>query len=276
MARYPALPHAIRYSFHGASRGRRTHPFLVEWRRLPSALVELPTGGGWEVDFSDGGRERIRSGEVLVVPADVPHRMRMLEGPAMSSAWALCAYRWQGTLDVVALCEVPRALPRRAGKAIGSLVRQLCDAGGSVGDSDARAIARLHSLGFEMLDVLLEYAGRPRLAPPDEVYARVLPALQYAQERFAEGLTRERLARLAHLSPSRFHDVFKRATGVAPMEYVMALRLQRARELLIATELSVGEVARQCGFNSPYYFSRAFSAHVGVPPRDFRRTALPG
>jgi AraC-like DNA-binding protein len=270
MARYPALPHFIRYAFHTAGRGRRTYPYLVDWRRLPTPLVEMSTGGGWTVDFGDGGRARVRPGEVLVIPADMPHRMRMSEGPPMTALWGLCTYLWQGALDVVALCDVPRILPRRAGKAVHPLLRQLCDVCESARGSSARAIVRLHSLGFEVLDVLLEYAKRPVLAPPDEAFARVMPAVRHAQEHFAEDLTRERLADLAHLSPSRFHDVFRRAMGVAPMEYVMALRLQRARELLIGTDLPVYEIAGRCGFNSSHYFSRAFRRHAGVPPGAYR------
>jgi AraC-like DNA-binding protein len=202
--------------------------------------------------------------------------MEMVDGPPMTSEWALCAFLWQGTLDAVAMCDVPHVLPASAGGRARGLLRRLREFAGSAATGDACATAALHATGFDLLGVLLEHAERPTLAPIDEELARVLPAVRYAQEHLTERLTRRALADEAHLSESRFHDVFSRALRMAPLEYVMHLRIQRARELLLATDLPVYAVAERCGFNSPHYFSRAFAARAGVPPGRYRESTCLG
>ena len=53
-------------------------------------------------------------------------------------------------------------------------------------------------------------------------------------------------------------------------------KIQRARELLLATDLPVYAVAERCGFSSPHYFSRAFAARAGVPPGRYRESTRLG
>ncbi|MGH2354685.1 MAG: helix-turn-helix transcriptional regulator [Chloroflexota bacterium] len=64
--------------------------------------------------------------------------------------------------------------------------------------------------------------------------------------------------------------LFRRETGMAPVEYLHRYRLQRARELLERTTLPVAEIAAPVGLPDPYYFSRAFKRREGVSPRGDR------
>lgn len=81
-----------------------------------------------------------------------------------------------------------------------------------------------------------------------------------------ERWTLERMARLAHLSRSRFATVFTRFFGVSPMEYVIQARIDHARWYLANTDLPVKRIAALSGFSSIHYFSRAFRKRVGCPP----------
>ncbi len=73
---------------------------------------------------------------------------------------------------------------------------------------------------------------------------------------------------------SKYHycRLFKQQTGRSPWQYITERKLERARELLLATQLSVKEVACQLGFNTPDYFSRLFARHTGVTPSEYRGT----
>lgn len=64
---------------------------------------------------------------------------------------------------------------------------------------------------------------------------------------------------------------FKRTTGCTLTEFVVQSRLDRARQLLAGTDLPVKAVAREAGYRSVHYFSRAFRAHVGLTPTAFRQ-----
>lgn len=71
------------------------------------------------------------------------------------------------------------------------------------------------------------------------------------------------------LSTVYFIRTFKRYTGVTPKRYILNLRMQKAKELLSASDMKVNEIARACGFESPLYFSKLFHRYFGVPPTQF-------
>lgn len=93
----------------------------------------------------------------------------------------------------------------------------------------------------------------------------------HVQERMQEPWRVAEMARLAHLSPSRFAVLYTKLLGVSPMEDLIHARLQRARALLTDGGISVSDVADRAGFGSVCHFSRLFRKHVGCSPRDYHR-----
>lgn len=78
------------------------------------------------------------------------------------------------------------------------------------------------------------------------------------------------LARQFGLSEDHLGQVFRRATGMSPLAWASALRMEEARRLLAESAMPVGEIARQLGFDDAAYFSRRFARSVGVSPGKFR------
>lgn len=78
------------------------------------------------------------------------------------------------------------------------------------------------------------------------------------------------LAALGHMSPYHFDRVFRRVTGLPPMHFLSALRMDAAKRLLLSTDLSVTEICWEVGFRSLGSFSERFSQAVGLPPSRFR------
>lgn len=70
---------------------------------------------------------------------------------------------------------------------------------------------------------------------------------------------------------SNFRKLFKEYTGVAPAMYQQELRLQRAKEMLSTTNLSIKEIAYRLNFDSPDYFSAKFKIKTGKKPSEFRQ-----
>jgi AraC-like DNA-binding protein len=83
------------------------------------------------------------------------------------------------------------------------------------------------------------------------------------------------VARHFHLSRQYFSKLFRRFTDQSPHSYLTEVRLQQARTLLDETGLSIHEVAARVGFADPYYFTRAFRAHCGFTPTQYRRRERP-
>ena len=68
-----------------------------------------------------------------------------------------------------------------------------------------------------------------------------------------------------------FRRLFKRETGVSPLQYQLLRRLRRGTELLRSTNLSVAEIAELCGFEDPFYFSRLFKRRCFLTPVEYRK-----
>ena len=77
-------------------------------------------------------------------------------------------------------------------------------------------------------------------------------------------------ADFCNLSVSRFSKVFKKETDVAPSEYLITARIEKAKQLLAETGLSVLEVAEKTGFYDQSYFGRVFKKYTGISPGKFR------
>ncbi|KOX39821.1 AraC family transcriptional regulator [Streptomyces sp. NRRL F-6492] len=72
------------------------------------------------------------------------------------------------------------------------------------------------------------------------------------------------------MTPAELRTAVRRAAGCSPKDYLLTVRLGRAKELLAATELPVSAVARRVGYDDPAYFSRLFTRRVGTAPIRFR------
>ena len=72
------------------------------------------------------------------------------------------------------------------------------------------------------------------------------------------------------VSYSKLRKDFKVLTGDSPNQYLLNLRLEKAKELLVNTNLSISEIAYQTGFVSASYLSKIFKAKIGSPPKNYR------
>src|SRR5438128_2910027 len=98
-------------------------------------------------------------------------------------------------------------------------------------------------------------------------------AIQAMHTHLHELLTLEDLASVAYLSPSHFHRVFRRLIGIAPGDFLSALRFQMARRLLVTTSLSVTDICFEVGYTSIGSFTSRFTHLVGLSPRLLRQRA---
>lgn len=79
-------------------------------------------------------------------------------------------------------------------------------------------------------------------------------------------------AEQCRVDKSYFYKLFKARFGVSPNRYRTQLRLAAAKDMLLHTDLGVGEIATRIGFEDPYYFSRLFTKECGMSQRRYRST----
>ena len=90
--------------------------------------------------------------------------------------------------------------------------------------------------------------------------------------RFKEKISLEQLAEESFVSKYHLAREFKKQTGHTVMEYVINARITEAKKLLVFSDLSVSDVAQECGFSSEPYFIRTFKKHSSLTPLQFRKT----
>lgn len=96
-------------------------------------------------------------------------------------------------------------------------------------------------------------------------------AKKYIFEHLNEKLTVKNIANVIHMSPSHFSRVFKHQTGFSPYDFVLISRLNRAKDYLQKTDMSISQIAYETGFNSESNFIYFFTKNTGFSPSKFRK-----
>lgn len=96
-------------------------------------------------------------------------------------------------------------------------------------------------------------------------------AVKYIHEHYTQKIQIRDIASYAHCSIRNLYRLFARSAGCTPGEYVIQLRVSKASNLLLNSQLNISEIAFLCGFNDGNYFSKKFHELTGITPGNFRR-----
>ena len=90
------------------------------------------------------------------------------------------------------------------------------------------------------------------------------------RENYLSGISPEEVAKQIHMGYSWFRKLFKEYTNVSPSLFILELKLQKAKSLLLNTTLSVKEISYQIGYDNATYFTALFKKHTGLTPLAYR------
>ncbi|HPF87053.1 MAG TPA: helix-turn-helix transcriptional regulator [Candidatus Limiplasma sp.] len=108
---------------------------------------------------------------------------------------------------------------------------------------------------------------------PEAQYSKnVYAAIRYIHENYMCSISTTEIAAAAGVHVGHLHRIFLAETGQRIGEYLTDLRIEKAKSLLMRTDISTGSVARRIGVSTLQYFSRLFKKHVGMTPHDFRKS----
>lgn len=124
-----------------------------------------------------------------------------------------------------------------------------------------RMLTELHLIGSEQLHTAINQTNLAK-------------AIIYIENNYDQKISVQDLAMHACMSMYYFSRVFKKSTGYSPHEYLTMIRLNRAKILLKATELSIKELAFKVGFNSEANFITCFKKHNTYTPNVFRKMPI--
>lgn len=98
--------------------------------------------------------------------------------------------------------------------------------------------------------------------------------VRYLEENCAQDLSLESVAGRYHFNPSYLSNVFKQYTNVGFKEYLIQVRIQKAKKLLSESDDKIQQIARQCGYTDDSYFVRQFRKQTGLSPGQYRGKGL--
>lgn len=214
------------------------------------------------VTYVNGEQYKIKSGSVLCArPGDV----RYTELP-------LKAYYVKISPNAVALTDLLSELPRFFSladvKPFIYTVKQIM-----VAESPLIRHSLLLSLIARLLDEAEKWKRLEQI-PLKKNREAIDLGIEYIESRFREKCTLEDIAAHAHFSPIYFHGIFKLATGKTPYEYLLSVRLEEAKRLLLTESAPMTEIAAKCGFTVQSYFNYVFKKETGETPSAYRRKML--
>ena len=88
----------------------------------------------------------------------------------------------------------------------------------------------------------------------------------YFEKNYMKDISLNTLSKNMYLSPVYISKVFKELMGDSPINYLIKIRLSKAKELLENERLPIKTVAKMVGYDDPYYFSKLFKKNYGIPP----------
>ncbi|MFI2856162.1 helix-turn-helix domain-containing protein [Paenibacillus sp. JSM ZJ436] len=136
----------------------------------------------------------------------------------------------------------------------------------------------LQSTALSLLLALIQGHSPPKpqqASPPgpaEEGGMLMRQAELFIKDNLGEALSLERVAGYLHITPRHLTRSFRKFRQQSFVHYVQEQRVQRAKQLLLHTELQIKEISALCGFESVHYFTRIFTIKLGVSPARFRRS----
>jgi AraC family transcriptional regulator len=254
---------------------QREQPFEATFTEVPDCLMVLHRSGPVDITYKGDGRtvnRRLPRGGIFFMPAG--HACNVaLRGHLDTTHIYLRAELFAGEdgeyiarpADMAPRFGDQDAILEHLALAIDEAVRNGVPRSSLLVDPIARAMASR----FVALDRGSDATG---LRPPGQLSTRHLRRLrEFVEASLDSDIRLSAMAQACGLSTEYFAKVFKNSVGVSPYQYVIGLRVERAKQLLDDDSLSLPEIALQCGFSHQEHMTRMFRRFTGETPGRYRR-----
>jgi AraC family transcriptional regulator of arabinose operon len=227
-------------------------------------IIYCIAGEGW-IDIEDKHYQLAANG-FKIIPKNIPHQY----GSSAERPWSIYWLHFNG--------DHAETLYKR-------YLNTTSADGGYISFDEQRIvlfndIIDMMEIGFDDLQLELIYIRALRLIS-SYIYQEprrtadnadiVKTSINYMREHINQNLQIKDLAANANYSVSRYSEVFRQATGYAPMQYFTQLRIHHACQHLCFSSLNIKQVCGKLGFTDPFYFSKLFKQHTGRSPNQYRK-----
>ena len=244
------------------------------WRSSPSAGVVQIHDLHTTLEQQDRPTLRGDSGSAFIIEPQTTHCFTSttdVPGALGCCRWASLDFHLLGGISVLSLYTTPQLVHGALAEQVGEASARLSALHRQPPASQVTQVVQRTAIGLELLSHLLATAEVNERGLLLLTHATRLQAvLSWIDEHLESQASRESLARLAQLSPSRFHALFQLVMRRSPMAYLAQRRMQRAQQLLMTTSRQVQDIALAVGYADPFHFSRVFKQATGESPVHYR------
>lgn len=245
------------YHFRERLEGSPSHIFIF-----------CEAGEGW-VELNQGERLIMQQGDMMIIPPETAHRY----GAMQENPWSIYWFHFKGShsnrlVKMFGLSNATLALSP-SGKA--RLMEWFLPTYEMLAERTYALTTHVHvaQTTRQLLSGIGLNAVKSAQEKKRETYLE--QAIQYINVHMSGSISLTELANHVGVSKQHLIFLFNSETGVAPIEYFLRLKIQRAGHLLDLTQLSIKEVSYAVGISDPYYFSRLFKKISGFSPSSYRK-----
>lgn len=161
---------------------------------------------------------------------------------------------------------------RRGSKEADAVLNQLVLLKEMNGRPDQEILIRnaLSTTWLLLLEEIDKHFEKPQF-PDTEKQNRIKSMLAYIHRNYGDKITLEEIAAAANISEREANRIFQKTIKQTPFEYLMNCRLNRAKELLAGSDLSITEISYRCGFHDSAYMGKQFRKAYGLTPKEYRQ-----
>ena len=202
-----------------------------------------------------------KPGDLILIPEKTTHSFFLSQSQYAKKYWCHFTLRSKGE-DFFARFDMPKMISIGQNEQVRTLLKRI-----NAPVSTPEGLLEQNSAILSLCAFYLRKSGATEKFTSVNV---VDDAINYIKENLSSPLTLSDLASIVHLSPNYLVRKFHQSTGTSPLKYANALRIEKAKELLRDTSLSVTEIMERVGILDASYFSRLFRSITGYSPRAFR------
>lgn len=237
----------------------------------PQSAVHRPAGiNDYQLLYTESGVGRVRirdkyyvvkEGDIFILPPFTPH-----DYSPQSDEWNTLWITYNGA---AAKSCFPFVADIRTGVGFPLFYKRI-NKGQTLSDWKRRTSSAL----YELLLLIWEQQG---LSPTSNVKEPDIgTAVQYISEHYHQTIELSTLAEISGISEGHFCRVFKNHTHLRPIEYIINLRIERAKDLLLEKpEKQISHISVLVGYSSSSYFSKNFKEKTGMTPDEYRKKMTP-
>lgn len=139
--------------------------------------------------------------------------------------------------------------------------------------ADNLSICRQFALGILLIvqKLIYEHIYQENISSEQKNEYLIRKITEYLNHNYTKQLTLKKISQEMHISETYLSHLYKRETGLSPIQYVIHCRIGEAQSLLMETQLPIYEIEERLGFGSSCHLTTMFKKYVGISPREYRK-----